>query len=305
MTLPGQYPPPLPQQAPRRNSFYDQAAKASWRAPILAFLFGFCTMSMRDKDRTAALIMGSANGLIILIGILATLVALYGGIVRRVKGVIVPAVIGLIVNGLIIFAIVSVFFAGFKLSQLKVQQARQQALADAERQGHDAAEKYPGWIGFIKLPGGATIGITEMNSDAPMSREIKSMFLMPCMILNLAADNSSGSAPVVLDPDSAEFHFNDGRVLKAIDTRSVFSTAHEDRDKWMTKAGPRTAPARGKMVDGMLLLPDGTSLVDLTEIVINIDGRPLAIPGRYLSVAEKTDLMERARQMQKSNGGGR
>src|SRR5262249_52630222 len=97
----------------------------------------------------------------------------------------------------------------------------------------------------------------------------------------------------------------DGRVLKALDTRGVFGTAREDRDKWLTKAGPRTAPPGAKMVDGMLFLPDGTSLLSMGEIVIKIDDRYLAIPGRYLSVAEKADLLERAKQAQQSKGGGR
>jgi hypothetical protein len=303
--LPSQ-PPPLPPRFPpggspikqRRQGFFVQAAKASWRAPFIAILLGFCTFTMRDKDRTVAMIIGSANGLIICLGMLLAITALYGAFVRHVKGIITPAIIGLIINSLLVFSFYSVMSSSRRMAETMRQQARQNALDDMERQGRETAEKYPGWLGFGRLASNTVIGVTQLNDDAPMAGEMKSWFGTRCSLMNVAVDNSLGAGPVNIDQDSIELHFSNGRVLKAINTRSVFNTAREDRDKWLQKSGMRVTPPHAKLTDGVAFLPDRTDLTDLAEVVISVNGEPIAIPGHYYSVQEKAELLERAKQAQ-------
>jgi hypothetical protein len=303
-------PPPLPPHfatsapiaKPRREGFFVQAARASWRAPFIAVVLGFCTFGMREKDRTVAIIIGSANGLIICLGLLLAIIGLYGAFVRRVKGIVTPAIIGLLVNSLLILASYSVLSRARQTAELLRQQARQKALDDAEQHGRDAAEKYPGWLGFGRLPTNALIGVTQMNDDAPFANDLKASFGTRCSQLIFAVDNTQGTTPLTIDPDSVELHFSNGRVMKPINTRSVYGTATEDRDKWLAKAGKRAVQAGQKLVDAIVFVPDRTDLRELAEVTINIDGAPIVIPGHYYTVQEKAELMERARRAQSPAG---
>src|SRR4051812_39758456 len=110
-----QIPPPQPPlQIPRmivnplppavvHSAFWEQASRASWIAPIIAIVLGMVTLSSRQSDRGSFPIIGLFNGGLILVGLVLSIAAMYGAIVKGVKGVLGGAIVGLIINGGFIF----------------------------------------------------------------------------------------------------------------------------------------------------------------------------------------------------------
>src|SRR5690349_17388297 len=95
-------PPPLPAQPigyatplphmPAKANFAQQAAKASWMAPIIAIFLGFlANNSNHSHDRSGALVVAFANMGLVTIGFALGIVALLG--IRRHgrQGVLGPA----------------------------------------------------------------------------------------------------------------------------------------------------------------------------------------------------------------------
>src|SRR5438105_7328743 len=102
------YQSPFPQ--PRPQTIYHQAAKASWVAPIITVVLGFLTStSVGRNGDTATLVVAVLNVLLLLLGLVFGVFALFG--VRRhgKPGILAPAVVGVCINGsLIVLMAVSV-----------------------------------------------------------------------------------------------------------------------------------------------------------------------------------------------------
>ncbi len=85
-----------PREPGEKKNFHHQAARASWIAPLVAAILGMLASAVRQQSRTGALVIGIANLLIILLGLIFAIVALAG--VRGRRGIVVPAGIGLLIN---------------------------------------------------------------------------------------------------------------------------------------------------------------------------------------------------------------
>ena len=111
-------PPPIPPNSaypphyanatygPLRADFYQQAARASWIAPLIVVALNFLNQSAKQPgvrpDRTAALVVGGISFVLILAGFALAIVALLGIRKRGANGVLGPAIAGLIINGLLL-----------------------------------------------------------------------------------------------------------------------------------------------------------------------------------------------------------
>jgi hypothetical protein len=102
------YATPQPPHVPGKSNFAQQAAKASWMAPVIAIILGF--LANNSRDRSGSLIMAFANMGLITIGFALGIVALLG--IRRHgrEGVLGPAIIGLVINGLFLAGFVAILF---------------------------------------------------------------------------------------------------------------------------------------------------------------------------------------------------
>src|SRR3954469_1113956 len=60
----------VPYRSHNRPTFYQQAARASWAAPIVALVLGFLTTSLRQHaDNGAGLVIGFVNAGLVLLGL--------------------------------------------------------------------------------------------------------------------------------------------------------------------------------------------------------------------------------------------
>src|SRR5947209_1169723 len=98
---PTSYPPP----GPVKPNFGMQAAKASWVAPIIAVALNFLTNGAGPQARAVS---GFVSLGLYIVGLILGIVALAG--VRKYgrKGVLVPAIVGVCINGalVLLFALV-------------------------------------------------------------------------------------------------------------------------------------------------------------------------------------------------------
>jgi hypothetical protein len=92
---------------------YHQAARAAWVAPIIAVLLGqFIGAGQQGILSGAAIAV--ATVLVLLLGLTFGIIALVG--VRKVgrRGVLIPAVVGIAINGLILLCLSALFLSSMR-----------------------------------------------------------------------------------------------------------------------------------------------------------------------------------------------
>lgn len=99
-------PPPLPPASPTKKPFAFQAAQASFLAPLISIGIGFFVNvigSGGHPSPLAGIITGSLCSLLIVLGLLFGIIALFG--IRRYgkKGILGRAIAGILINGLLLF----------------------------------------------------------------------------------------------------------------------------------------------------------------------------------------------------------
>jgi hypothetical protein len=100
-------PPPLITPPQNTGSFSHQAAKASWVTAVLVFVLS----AFGGQAGGARVLIELIALLLMVIGFILGIVALLGIRKHGVKGILAPALIGLIINGLLIFIFISNFLA--------------------------------------------------------------------------------------------------------------------------------------------------------------------------------------------------
>ncbi len=104
-----------------KKPFAVQAAQFSLYAPIVAIVLGCITFGTREKQPTAGLIIGGTNALIILLGFVFGIVALFGMRKHGKEGILVRAIIGVVLNGLFLLSFVAVALAIFRGTNIRPQ----------------------------------------------------------------------------------------------------------------------------------------------------------------------------------------
>jgi len=279
-------------------------------APLIAIGFGIVTAGGRDKDPTMALIIGGANLLIIVLGFAFAIVALVG--IRRHgrEGIVAPALIGLVLNGLLIASFFATMSAANRLAAARAARqggggggatpgqvltpAAQQEQRRLEQRGADMIRDHPGWLGLAEHRG-AAFAVTQWPSGSEFVDELKrNTFAADCTVVSIGVDNARAGAaatPVVFDPPSAQLHFADGRVVKALDPKRLLKLDAEDRNTYLRNwAQPRRVEAGAKQSNTIVLFPPDADLTNVTGVSFTVDGERVTIPGRHYTVAEKAEV---------------
>lgn len=98
--------PSAPPTAKQPVAFAYQAAKASWIAPVLIFLlFAFA------HQVAAQLVLELIALALIVAGLCLGIAALFGIRQHGRKGILAPALVGLVLNGLLLFIFITNFIA--------------------------------------------------------------------------------------------------------------------------------------------------------------------------------------------------
>jgi hypothetical protein len=100
---------------PKTTSFSHQAAKLSWVCPILVFV-----LLMFSKQIGARIIIELVSLLLILVGFAFGVAALFGIPKHGKSGILAPAIVGIIINGFLLF----IFVTNFLAARAKAQQQR-------------------------------------------------------------------------------------------------------------------------------------------------------------------------------------
>lgn len=99
-------PPLLPGEKPTAKAFAYQVARASWLGPIVIFvLFAF------GYQIAARVVLELIALVLITVGICLGVAALFGIRKHGRKGILAPALVGLILNGLLLFIFITNFLA--------------------------------------------------------------------------------------------------------------------------------------------------------------------------------------------------
>ena len=89
---------------PRTTSFSHQAAKLSWVCPIIIFV-----LLMFSRQIGARVIIELVALLLIVVGLIFGIVALFGISKHGTKSILAPAIVGIIINGLLLLIFVMNF----------------------------------------------------------------------------------------------------------------------------------------------------------------------------------------------------
>jgi general stress protein CsbA len=101
-------PPPLQTEPQKPTSFGHQAAKASWVTVILVFVL----VAFSGKTGSTRVFIELFALLLVVLGLVLGFFALFQFRRHRAKGILAPATIGIIINGLLLFIFVTNFLAG-------------------------------------------------------------------------------------------------------------------------------------------------------------------------------------------------
>ena len=104
-----------PTPTPPKTSFSHQAAKLSWVCPIIVFL-----LMMFGRQAGARVIIELVALLLIVVGFAFGVVALFGIRTHGKSGILAPAIVGIIINGLLLF----IFVTNFLAARARAQQQR-------------------------------------------------------------------------------------------------------------------------------------------------------------------------------------
>jgi hypothetical protein len=307
------YAQPIP-VVPRTDTIYHQAAKAAWVAPLIMFALSCLitgAMGHNDQDnRPVRLVQGVLSILLIVGGLACGIVAMCG--IRRYgkSGILVPAIVGLLINGLLVSLVGLGFVAGFR-SAARARTvvvgggAGSARVAPAPITSPQSALRQTGWMGVAATDTGCTVGGLAMAEPHRDTTALKSIFTTPCSIVVLWFDNRQGSGPVTVDTDGATLRMEDGTTVNALRTRDVLSTAKEDRAQFLAKNSPPYRVSPGVNMEGQFLfVPTGVDLSRATYLYLTVDGKPMAIPGRVFTAQEKTDALNRGAGAASPGAGG-
>jgi hypothetical protein len=280
-----------------RPNFGQQAARASWMAPLIAVVIGLITFQARDADRSAAMIIGGANVLIIVAGGVLGIVALLGVRKWGREGVLLPASIGVLVFIVLALSMFTMFQSLSRVKQAQQQRAHAQAAEDEQlrKEGEDAFLKHAGWVGAVRH-GDAVVTLITVPDTSLFVREMQSNLNTPVSMLVLLIDNTRGGAPVTIDHAGAVVHFTDGTSRPMPDLVLVLRSAKTDPREALQTLGPPLSAEAGKRLAGkFLFLPPKTDPSTIDHVAIGIDSARADVPGRFLTAEEKQATHQAAR----------
>jgi hypothetical protein len=287
------YAAPEPADAPATNTLFHQAAKASWAAPLILLGLGALTNTVVNRespDRTIQILLGIVALLLLTAGFTCGIVALFG--VRRygARGILAPAIVGLLFNVAWVALVVSVVLPA--ISRARAIAAARRVPPPAPISSPQSALRQTGWMGY-SIDAKYAIGAAAMDDRHTDTLNLKSNFGRDFTALVLWADNRANDVPINVSTIGATVRMNDGTVVNALNTRDVVETAKVDREQFIEKWGSQFAvPARDAVEGRFMFLPPDIDMSRVQSLYLSVDGVKVMIPGRIFTAEEKTQRMK-------------
>ena len=276
---------------------YQQAAKFSWMAPLVAILLGCCTVGARSASPAVSLGIAGLQLLLILGGLGAGIFALFGAKKYGSAGVVAPAVTGIILNTVIIglnVVLLSMLLSG-KFAPPNTAGGSGAAGAAApprtrqqvQQQGEDAVMKEAGWVGVLQHRG-AVITLVTVPDSTPVAAEMLGNLKTPVSLLVVGVDNSGGGDSFSMDPAGSTVTLADGTTQELPDVVTVLRSARSDRAQFVRQFSPPFEVMPGRQLVGkFMFLPRGMDASKIASVEIKIDGQPVSVTGRFMTAEEK------------------
>lgn len=278
------------------EGFYRSAAKAAWVAPLVAV--GLNIFAKPDPALESSwhyrMVRGGIACALILTGFIAGIVALSGIGVHRRASIVIPASLGVSINGLVILSFLAVLNLGNKVSSSAAAQQRQQRRQESEVELGKADARlsmmlYGGWVGRGNTPT-AFIGLTSLDDQSPAARRLVDGLPAPCSVIVIVAQPAPGRHGMILEPSSLTLKFADGHTVHALDGGAIFSRAKNDPAHAMLKfnAAYQLEPPKERYT-AFALIPRGTDMHNVRSVTFKLNGTTTTISGRYLTDVEKRE----------------
>ncbi len=277
-----------------KKPFTQQAATASWLAPVLACFLSYAT---KPASRSGNMIMLTIEVLFIVAGLVFGIIALFGIRKHGREGILKPAIAGIIVNVSLILLVISIVVFVGVANKRRLRQ-------EGEQIGMDAFLEYPGWYGAAMLPD-AIVSIASLNDRSQAAREFNVGFTANVSVLIIGVENSAGKSTVTIDPSSLRLNLADGTVKNSLPTITVLRTARESREKALKEySGPFAVPPGGQLRGRIAFVPYGFDMSKVVSISVLINGRDTLAEGAYMTGKQKTELVRLGLQVMDSSADG-
>lgn len=294
--------PPENTRNTAKTPFARQAAKASWVAAILCCILSFASPGggarATDAAKGGAMLTGIIEVLLVVAGLVFGIVALLGIRKHGRKGILKPAIAGIIANAFLILLVI--------LAMILVDaEAKRESRQQGERMGIDLLLNYPGWFGATFMAD-VTVTVTSVDDSSEFARELNAYFGTNISFLVIGLDNSAGRKTHRMDPSQVRLVLADGTTRRALPTRTVLQTAKRQKQKWIDiYSGPFTVRPGERLTNCCAFIPHGYDMSKVVEVFVEINGQETPVAGSYLTAEQRGQLMRRGleywEQMKSSN----
>jgi hypothetical protein len=250
-------------------------AHASWLLPCA----GLAVLGLVDRlappTRVApplALILGT-------VGAGATLALIARA--RGSAGMRREALLGLGANALVLVVMMTAVLAG--------QRARANAQEEAGRLKLAASTALSDEAGWSGTGGDGPVRLFAAQIDArnELARAVARSFNQPFTLVLVGVDNRAGTTDVTLDLSQVGIKLADGTVHAGLDRALLFAGARSRDREVQRHAAPYPVTRGTALSHAFAFLAPDEAMQDATELVVQLNGRPVVLRGRFVSAAEK------------------
>jgi len=179
------------------------------------------------------------------------------------------------------------------LAALAGARARDRAELEANRLKQSTSEEMAraGWLGSAQVAG-ARLFAVEMNHGG-LKESVTKSFHQPFTLVLMGVDNRQGVDDLVLDLSQVQVLFPDGQALQPLDRAQVIASAAPNDASAHAHALPYRVPRSTSFDRALAFLPFDADLERASGLVVQVNGAPLVIRGRWLSAEEKRAMRPR------------
>ncbi|HET6250861.1 MAG TPA: hypothetical protein VFE47_24435 [Tepidisphaeraceae bacterium] len=270
-----------------KPNFSQQAAKFSWAAPLAALLIGSCINAGKMEQMTS-IVMGGFNALLILTGLAMGIIALFGMRRHGRDRVLVPAIIGICINGIMVLAMGTMFLVvahGAKAAKVAAARAAAPRIITAQDQD-EAVFVHDGWAGEA-TSGKTELTLVQVEPLSNMDRQIQLTNPVRSRILILFIDNSANQNSVTIDTATTKLVDIDGNTLPSLSSDKLSGNFAATASLFGKYGRPAVIPAKTADVILGVFVPPDVNFKTLKQISVVVDGQELIIPGGIVTGAQK------------------
>lgn len=285
-------PPPsqpiaIPDLMPIKPDLYDKAASAAWITPLVALgITLILGMAARHANGNATASSGMRTcinlimSLFVLGGLFAGVAAIYGVRKSRRARVVIPALVGVGINAMIIFA------GAFSLHRGTPASAADAMPVQFGLQQKTPARGYAGWIGTVQVTGGSIV-VGSLDDQSPAARRVLDNVTTPCSVLAITISNLNSPTPVSLDPSTLRLLSTQG-TIDAVPLDDVLDTARADATEALRNVSSAQLIKRGsKPQTCVCFIPRGIDMHQVAAVTLLVNNQKVMVPGRFFSADEK------------------